>query len=61
MAKKKEENNLEAIEGNLRASILLAKAEYEINPTNPLYSVITDLELTLMELKKLMDIKHLDL
>jgi hypothetical protein len=53
MAKKKEQNNLDAIEGNVWAAILLAKAEYEVKPTNPLYSVITDLELTLMELKKM--------
>ena len=50
MAKTK--SNLEAIEGNILASILLARAEYELKPTNPMYSVITDLELTLMELKK---------
>lgn len=54
MAKsKKEQSNLEAIEGNLWATILLAKAEYEKKPTNPLYSVITNLELTLMEIKKI--------
>ena len=51
MAKTK--SNLEAIEGNIWASILLAKAEYELKPTNPMYSVITDLELTLMEIKKM--------
>ena len=48
MAKKKEENNLDAIEGNLWASILLAKAEYEKHPTNPMYSIITNLELILI-------------
>ena len=53
MAKKKKETNLDAIEGNLWATILLAKAEYSEKPSNPLYSVITDLELTLMEIKKL--------
>jgi hypothetical protein len=53
MAKKKEENNLDGIQGNIWAAILLAKAEYEAKPTNPLYSVITNLELTLMEIKKL--------
>ena len=30
MAKKKEENNLDAIEGNILAAIRLAKAEYEV-------------------------------
>lgn len=56
MTKRKEEtieNNLDAISGNIWASILLAKAEYANKPTNPLYSVITSLELTLMEIKKL--------
>jgi len=53
MAKKKEENLLDGIEGNIRAAILLAKAEYEKKPSNPLHSVITDLELTLTELKKI--------
>ena len=53
MAKKKEETYLDAIEGNLLASIRLAKAEYEKNPSNPMYSIITDLELTLKELKML--------
>lgn len=53
MAKKKIETNIEAIEGNILASVLLAKEEYKVNPSNPLYSVITDLELTLMELKKI--------
>ena len=53
MAKKKQESNLDAIEGNIWAAILLAKAEYAEKPTNPMYSVITDLELTLMEVKKL--------
>ena len=53
MAKKKEENFLVAIEGNIAAAIRLAKAEYENNPSNPMHSVITDLELTLRELKKI--------
>ena len=53
MTKKKEENYLDAIEGNILASIRLAKAEYENKPTNIMYSIITNLELTLMELKKL--------
>lgn len=56
MAKKKEEtpeNYLDAIEGNIAAAIRLAKAEYEKKPSNPMYSVITDLELTLMEIKKI--------
>lgn len=52
MAKKKEENYLEAIEGNVAAAIRLAKAEYEKKPSNPMHSVITNLELTLREIKK---------
>lgn len=51
MAKVK--SNLDAIEANITASIQLAKEEYELKPTNPMYSVITDLELTLMEIKKI--------
>lgn len=53
MVKKKEESFLDAIEGNISASIRLAKAEYEKLPTNPMYSVITGLEFALSELKKL--------
>jgi len=53
MAKKKEENYLDAIEGNILASIRLAKTEYEIHPSNHMYSVIICLKLTLMELKKI--------
>jgi hypothetical protein len=53
MAKKKEENYLDAIEGNIAAAIRLAKAEYENKPSNPIYSVITSMELTLMEIKKI--------
>ena len=53
MAKKKEETHLESIEGNILAAIRLAKAEYDKKPTNPMYSIITDLELTLLEIKKI--------
>lgn len=56
MAKKKEEkieSNLDSIQGNVWASIILAKAEYANKPTNPLYSIITSLELNLTEIKKL--------
>ena len=53
MVKKKIETNIEAIEGNIWASILLAKEEYKVNPSNQLYSIIIDLELTLMKLKKI--------
>jgi hypothetical protein len=53
MAKKKEENNLDAIAENIAAAIQLAKIEYQTKPSNPMYSVIIDLELTLMEIKKI--------
>jgi hypothetical protein len=53
MVKKKIETNIEAIEGNIWASILLAKEEYKVNPSNQLYSIIIDLELTLREIKKI--------
>lgn len=53
MAKKKEENYLDAIHGNILSAISLAKTEYEKHPSNHMYSVITCLELTLMELKKI--------
>jgi len=53
MAKKKEVNFLDGLEGNILASIRLAKAEYETKPTNTMYSIITNLELILVELKKL--------
>jgi hypothetical protein len=50
---KKQIGKIESLIVNLEGSIVLAKEAYQENPTNPLYSVITDLELTLMELKKL--------
>jgi len=53
MAKVKELGKIESLIVNLESSIKLAKEEYQERPSNPLYSVITDLELTLMELKKI--------
>ena len=53
MAKTKELNKIETLTVNLENSIKLAKEEYQEKPSNPLYSIITDLELTLMELKKI--------
>ena len=52
MAKKKEAANLDAIQENIAAAIDLAKIEYKTKPSNPMYSVITVLELALRELKK---------
>lgn len=54
MAKKKEElTKIEMIEVRLNESIELAKSEYEIKPSNELYSVIVDMELTIKEIKKI--------
>lgn len=50
---KKQLGKIESLIVNLESSIVLAKEAYSENPTNPLYSVIIDLELTLKELKKL--------
>lgn len=53
MTKIKEVNKLESIKVNILASIDFAKEEYQINPTCELYSIITDLELTLKEVLKI--------
>jgi hypothetical protein len=53
MAKAKELSKIESISINLKTSLELAKEEYLINPTNPLSSIITDLQLTILELDKL--------
>ena len=53
MAKTKELGKLESIKVNLLATIVLSKEEYQINPTCELYSIITDLELTLKEVLKI--------
>lgn len=45
--------NIESIIKDVESAIAKSKEEYATKPTNPMYSVITDLELTLMELKKL--------
>jgi hypothetical protein len=49
----KQKSNIDSIIENIESAIASAKAEYEVKPSNPLYSVIIDLELTLMETKKL--------
>jgi hypothetical protein len=53
MAKVKQLSKVEMISSLLQESLQLANDEYKINPTNPLSSVIVDLELTIMELKKI--------
>jgi len=49
----KEVTKIELIAEKLNESLVLAKEEYQSNASNPLYSVITDLELTILELKKI--------
>jgi hypothetical protein len=53
MAKIKQLGKIETILINLEESLVLAKDEYLVVPSNPLYSIITDLELTIMEINKL--------
>lgn len=53
MAKVKQVNRIESIIINLENSLSLAKEEYTSHPTNPLNSIITNLELTMMEINKL--------
>lgn len=53
MAKVKQLGKIESLLVNLESSILLAREAYQENPTSPLYSIITDLELTIMEINKL--------
>jgi hypothetical protein len=53
MAKVKELPRVEMISHLLQEALTLSKEEYQENPSNPLYSIITDIELTIMELKKI--------
>lgn len=53
MAKTKEVSRIEAISINLKAALESAKEEYLVKPTNPLSSIISDLELTIIEINKL--------
>jgi hypothetical protein len=53
MAKLKQLSNIESISIKLKESLELAKTEYLVNPTNPLSSIITDLQLTIIELEKI--------
>lgn len=55
MAKVKEKTKLELVHSYLDDALFQAKEEYKVKPSNSLYSVITSLELTIMEIKK---IKH---
>jgi hypothetical protein len=53
MANVKKISGIEIVYHLLQEALEKSKEEYKINPSNPLYSVITDLELTIMEVKKI--------
>ena len=53
MANVKKISGIEIVYHLLQEALEKSKEEYKINPSNSLYSVITDLELTIMEVKKL--------
>ena len=53
MANVKKISGIEMVYHLLQEALKTSKEEYKINPSNPLYSVITDLELTIMEVKKI--------
>jgi len=53
MANVKKISGIEMISNLLKEALEISKEEYLINPTNPLSSVIVDLELTIIELKKI--------
>jgi hypothetical protein len=53
MANVKKISGIEMISNLLQSALETAKEEYSIKPTNPLSSVIVDLELTIIEIKKI--------
>ena len=53
MANVKKISGIEMITHLLQSALETANEEYLIKPTNPLSSVIVDLELTIIEIKKL--------
>ena len=53
MANVKKISGIEMISNLLESALETAKEEYLIKPTNPLSSVIVDLELTIIEIKKI--------
>jgi hypothetical protein len=53
MANVKKISSIEIVYHLLQEALETSKKEYQTNPSNSLYSVITDLELTIMEIKKL--------
>lgn len=46
-------STIQIIQENLETSLKLAKEEYSVNPSNPLSSIIVDLGLTIIEIKKI--------
>ena len=53
MANVKKISGIEIVYHLLQEALETSRKEYLENPSNPLYSIITDLELTIMELKKI--------
>lgn len=53
MAKTKEVSKLDTLKKTLEDSLQLAKDCYSEKPTNEMYSIITDIELTLKEAHKI--------
>ena len=53
MANVKKISGIEIVYHLLQEALETSKEEYKINPSNPLSSVIVDLELTIIELKKI--------
>jgi len=53
MARTKKVNHVELLLDSLNVSLQHAKACYEERPTNEMYSVITDIELTIKEIQKI--------
>ena len=53
MANVKKISGIEMVYHLLQEALKTSKEEYKVNPSNPLYSVITDLELTIIEIKKI--------
>ena len=53
MANVKKISGIEMVYHLLKEALETSKEEYKVNPSNPLYSVITDLELTIIEIKKI--------
>jgi hypothetical protein len=53
MAKVKEISKIEMISNLLQEALTLSKEEYQTSASNPLSSIIVDLELTILEVNKI--------